>query len=298
MFGLPLEVTERIEAEATRIWRETGQVKPPVDTQHIIRHYRINRIPSPHLEDDIEAEFDLRAEPYTLVINTKDRGHHRIRFTEAHEIGHYALHRYHLEGLFHRGIVHRESKATVVDALNAGSLLAPMEIEANAFAAALLMPKEHFSTHIKEFLSRDCGKFREHLQEQYCVSQRACELRVNRLVEACVINGSVWADSGRIKEIMPSQTVEYHYPEVATAIWQIAEATERKQYHRFPWAYMEEIALALQGIASQDAATQSWRHKDIVLSHLLPYPHLNQEGMLVLYGKNEREVYFSIYLDY
>ena len=82
----------------------------------------------------------------------------RDRFTLAHELGHY--------------FIHSNQGAIPIRASRKGT--GPIETEANWFAAALLMPKEDFSTLAKS-LNRDANALAGHFQ----VSVRAVEVRLS-----------------------------------------------------------------------------------------------------------------------
>lgn len=71
----------------------------------------------------------VRYDTKTIFINPNDSPQRKL-FTAAHEIGHAVLH---------------EEDGDIIDTrLNINNSSSPKEIEANRFAAALLMPKEEF----------------------------------------------------------------------------------------------------------------------------------------------------------
>lgn len=85
------------------------------------------------LDDELSGMAFNRNGHKRIVVNS---GHHpnRQRFTIAHEIGHHVLHATHLNEQVHvDAIVMRRDKASRYGT-------EPVEIEANAFAAELLMP--------------------------------------------------------------------------------------------------------------------------------------------------------------
>lgn len=83
----------------------------------------------------------------------------RQRFTVAHELGHALLHN---EGVHERSDVRLTSYRK-------------HEVEANKFAAALLMPSDHVSVAV------DLGKNLEELAELFGVSQTAMRIRLETL---------------------------------------------------------------------------------------------------------------------
>jgi Zn-dependent peptidase ImmA (M78 family) len=86
----------------------------------------------------------------------------RRRFTIAHEVGHYYLN-------------HQNSNILKRDPESSRGTN-PQEIEANAFAAELLMPEEYFS-----FLYLDAGLGVQELAEEFGVSVDAATYRINNL---------------------------------------------------------------------------------------------------------------------
>ena len=78
--------------------------------------------------------FELEKGSWALLYNEKVSSSGRIRFTQAHELGHFLLHR-NLQSTF---------ECSEGDLLHWGSDLKKMESEADEFAANLLMPLTHF----------------------------------------------------------------------------------------------------------------------------------------------------------
>ena len=121
----------RIELQARRLLNAAGIDKPPVPVELVADHLGVQ-----------VDEFDLGCDCSGVLIRQEDRAvigvnrfdhPNRRRFTIAHEIGHYVLH----------------ERETYVDTgyrvnfrdLDSGSGTKSEEIEANRFAAALLMPE-------------------------------------------------------------------------------------------------------------------------------------------------------------
>jgi Zn-dependent peptidase ImmA (M78 family) len=98
----------------------------------------------------------------------------RQRFTIAHELGHLQLHQ---DALFVDGLLHRDSTSS--RAVNTH------EIEANAFAAELLMPRhilfEELRQRLPESGATDPNKLTRHLAEKFEVSEQAMEFRLANL---------------------------------------------------------------------------------------------------------------------
>jgi len=149
-------VNERAELSAEQLLQQLGITRPPVDVQHIIET---------HLQDHLTLRFDrLETETAGLIVSQNDQAaisinaNHstgRQRFTMAHQLGHFIL---------HLGGTHQKRPGHFIDYLatrfesrirlrapNASTQIDPAEMEANAFAAALLMPRKwvraEFSPH-------------------------------------------------------------------------------------------------------------------------------------------------------
>ncbi|MBY5619957.1 ImmA/IrrE family metallo-endopeptidase [Rhizobium leguminosarum] len=93
--------------------------------------------------------------------------HHvnRQRFTVAHELGHFMLHRDH--GSFMDGLLFRKSQVN------------PQEREANLFASLLLMPEVEFRLAVANYDISEVAK-------TFAVSQQAVQFRIENLGQSAV----------------------------------------------------------------------------------------------------------------
>lgn len=121
----------KASAIARRILREVGE-SLPVDIKGIIEQRGIGVLAQP-MEDAVSGMLVIKDSRATIGVN---ENHHpnRQRFTLAHELGHYLL--------------HSKSSRVFIDASpvffrdeRAAEGTDPREIEANRFAAELLMPE-------------------------------------------------------------------------------------------------------------------------------------------------------------
>lgn len=131
-------MSAKAEREARRLLAETGS-DVPVDVDAVAGFLDL-KVVEEDLEDSVSGMLVVNDGHGVIGVN----GHHhanRRRFTTAHEIGHYLL--------------HRKGASVFVDAAptffrddvsSAGT--DRQEIEANAFAAELLMPKERLCERI------------------------------------------------------------------------------------------------------------------------------------------------------
>ena len=157
------------ERRAAKLLREHGVTAPAVDVEALAEAL------------DISVQYERLASDMSGVLLVEDRSakvavnesHHRNRqrFTLAHEIGHVLLHaaedRVFVDRRFFR---------------NAWSTKGELreEIEANAFAASLLMPKRFIAQHLEPGTGiTDLDVFR--LATRFEVSEQAMTLRLVKL---------------------------------------------------------------------------------------------------------------------
>lgn len=160
--------------------------------RELLRRAEVEEAPIP-VEDfadllgaDIEYEpFDGELSGMVLrrgkraVIGINETHHiHRQRFSIAHELGHLLLHRsesFHLDDTPPEQIRPRfrnERSSTGED---------EDEVEANQFAAELLMPAAFLERDIKEFFGQDAEVATRKLAERYNVSEQAMAIRLSVL---------------------------------------------------------------------------------------------------------------------
>ena len=162
-------VSERFERRATRLLRGHDVTSPPVDLESIAKALGIS-VNYERLDNDVSGLLLLENGVARVAIN---QSHHRNRqrFTLAHEIGHVLLHatgdRVFVDRRFFRN--EWSSKGELRE-----------EIEANAFAASLLMPR----SLIEQYLDTESGitdidVFR--LATRFEVSEQAMTLRLVKL---------------------------------------------------------------------------------------------------------------------
>ena len=162
-------VPERFERCATKLLRDHGITAPAVDVEALARALGIS-VNYERLANDVSGVLLLENDIAKVAIN---ESHHRNRqrFTLAHEIGHVLLHakgdRVFVDRRFFRN--EWSSKGELRE-----------EIEANAFAASLLMPL----SLIKQYVETgggitDIDVFR--VATRFEVSEQAMTLRLVKL---------------------------------------------------------------------------------------------------------------------
>lgn len=157
------------EDHAEQLWRDAGG-QIPVDVYALAKAHGIVV-----MEDDLQDNISgvLFAESNPIIIGVNSHHHYnRKRFSIAHELGHYFRHLA-VSQLFIDVFLRDERSAKGID---------PQEMDANAFAAALLMPKEAIFKYLHEYptdphdevdIRRMAARFR--------VSPQAMIIRLTRL---------------------------------------------------------------------------------------------------------------------
>lgn len=164
----------QIRKEVEGILDKNNIEKPCVDVEEIAERDGIS-IAYKQLEDDVSGFLVVKNKMATVAVNST---HHpnRQRFTIAHELGHYFLHACKNDGddvFIDKKVFHRNQSASE------GSVR--MEIEANRFAAELLMPRAMMKEAVAETggdidLSDDVVIY--NLSNLFCVSKQALTYRL------------------------------------------------------------------------------------------------------------------------
>ena len=129
-----------IEEKVRDLLRQTNS-GIPVDLDRIASHLGVP-IRREFLNGDISG-FLFRKDNQAAIVVNRSQSSTRQRFTIAHEIGHYLLDHKHDEIHVDRAFVLKFRKGTP-----AGD---PDEIQANAFAATLLMPRDSLSADLLSY---------------------------------------------------------------------------------------------------------------------------------------------------
>ncbi|HWZ84104.1 MAG TPA: ImmA/IrrE family metallo-endopeptidase [Terriglobales bacterium] len=162
------QLRQTIRKRVSELLRENGIVRSPVPVEKIAQKLGID-VRFEDAEDDLSGA--LIRKPKGRVVIGVNSAHHpnRQRFTIAHEIGHFVL---------HKGIKLHVDEDFRIN-LRDGSVN-DEEIDANAFAAELLMPTELIGRDIQK-LGRIDQEGVEKLALRYRVSSRAMEIRLTNL---------------------------------------------------------------------------------------------------------------------
>jgi Zn-dependent peptidase ImmA (M78 family) len=165
-----------IEEKAYEVLKTLKINELPIPVDKIANHYNIEI-----QEEDFEGELSgvlIRSLDGNIIgVNSK---HHdnRKRFTIAHELGHFILHKgdaIHIDRGFR--VNYRDEHSSLAINLE--------EVEANAFAAALLMPekklKEVIRKKLKEGIDLEDSTELKNLAKTFQVSQQSLLIRLMKL---------------------------------------------------------------------------------------------------------------------
>jgi Zn-dependent peptidase ImmA (M78 family) len=159
----------QIKARVRKLLQENRIRRPPVRVQLIAKNLGIHIRHEP-FEGDISGVL-YRDKNMTIVGVNSLHHRNRQRFTTAHEIGHLLLHEIdvHVDKVF-RMVLRDSDSSQATD---------PKEIEANQFAAELLMPEHMLEQDVPAFLNdfeNEAGL--EKLANLYQVSAQAMAFRL------------------------------------------------------------------------------------------------------------------------
>jgi Zn-dependent peptidase ImmA (M78 family) len=163
-----------IEQQAAKLLEENDVRRAPVPVDAIARAVGLDVRYAP-TTDDVSGALIRNGKSAVIAVNSAQH-ENRQRFTIAHEIGHFILHK--------RTERHFDEDFRI-DYRNAISSEATQrsEIEANGFAAALLMPGDFLRRDLlrMEVDESDADSAIQTLAVRYKVSRRAMELRLLNL---------------------------------------------------------------------------------------------------------------------
>ncbi len=170
--------TETPEARAQRLLDDLNITTVPISVERISRLLGAQLRYSP-LDDELSGMAFIK--DGTPIIGVNSLHHpHRQRFTIAHEIGHLCLHRDHITNTVH---VDKRFPISVRkrDATSAAGT-ERLEVEANRFAAALLMPSKALDQILAETrIDIEDDEALERCAKRFRVSKATLEFRIRNL---------------------------------------------------------------------------------------------------------------------
>jgi Zn-dependent peptidase ImmA (M78 family) len=162
------------ETAALEVLQRAGATTPPIDVESIAKHLLLV-VKFDALPDGVSGMLPRRDDLALVAVNAA-HPEHRQRFTIAHEIGHFMLHR----GVFIDTTTRINER---VSRTRSKSLMGldTDEVQANAFAAELLMPSDMLEHEFMVRLrsgSRVVSAIVASLAERFNVSAQAMEIRL------------------------------------------------------------------------------------------------------------------------
>jgi Zn-dependent peptidase ImmA (M78 family) len=164
-----------IRQTALKLLEEAQISAPPVDL-HVVAELAGATVVDEPFNDDAFSGFLLRSPGAKPVIGVNsDHPLNRKRFTLAHEIGHLMLHP--------RDGVHYDKQLVQLRHASTPSASDVEEIEANRFAAEILMPSHFLTKDVEEIgaKSMDDEMTLAQLAKKYKVSSQSMAIRLERL---------------------------------------------------------------------------------------------------------------------
>ena len=164
---------------AQHLLEEHGVQQPPVDVEALAQQIGI-RVVYEQLEDNISGLLVVQEDNTTIAGINSLHHSNRQRFTLAHEIGHYTLHPHSPTVWVDDAMVHFRGEDLHAPAT-------PEEVEANTFAANLLMPEPFLKQDLqgRAIDAMDEAAVRR-LAQRYRVSTQALTIR---LIELGLLGG-------------------------------------------------------------------------------------------------------------
>jgi len=131
---------KHIRSMVLRLLAETGIERPPVDVHALAERFGAIVQEEPHPDESISGFLfrDLRSKTCVIGVNA-NHSLSRQRFTIAHELGHLVLHSFPSLHVDRTGYGARYGQLKLRSSLSSEGI-DPEEVEANYFAAELLMP--------------------------------------------------------------------------------------------------------------------------------------------------------------
>jgi Zn-dependent peptidase ImmA (M78 family) len=152
------------------------KLKTPVDVNFLVQQEGI-MIMKKSLEDSVSGMLVIKDDQSIIVVNISHHSN-RQRFTIAHELGHYFLHKSSANVFFDESLLFfRDEKSTQGTKFQ--------EVEANIFAAELLMPEQVMRERISQKPLDALDDFEQsalgQLATEFQVSCQALTIRLMRL---------------------------------------------------------------------------------------------------------------------
>jgi len=176
-----MSMTTKPELAAQKLLRELGWKKVPVLLEAIAERLGIE-LADESLGDELSGVLIKKEGEAVAIVVNADHHENRRRFTIAHEIGHYVLR--HPGEMFVDKTLRQRAVVVRRDGRSSEGT-DRHEIEANRFAAELLMPKHAIEEEVSRRLSKrkspNADALVADLAELFQVSSQAMEIRLVNL---------------------------------------------------------------------------------------------------------------------
>jgi Zn-dependent peptidase ImmA (M78 family) len=166
---------KHIEQKAEALLAEMEIVRPPINVEKVAHHLGIEIVQEP-FENDLCGVL-IRKNNHAVIGVNKSHARVRQRFTMAHEVAHFHLR--HVGEIFvdEHVLNKRDGRSSYA--------IDPQEIEANSFAAALLMPASMVERAVVDRITKNpslsLSTLTTDLAEKFQVSQQAMGYRLINL---------------------------------------------------------------------------------------------------------------------
>lgn len=165
---------KHIEEKAEEVLKREKLYKAGFDIFKLTKELNIEIVPK-KLSNDISGFLAINNGKAIISFNENEKSEQRRRFTVAHELGHFFLHSKN-QPLF----IDKTPKIMFRNnASSTGEIL--KEREANAFAAAILMPQNLIVEEIENLIENDALEIITKLAEKFKVSEQAMSFRLSNL---------------------------------------------------------------------------------------------------------------------
>jgi len=160
--------TTFVQKMASKVLKESRIDAPPVDLVAILRRHGIEYEEVEDFPDTVDALIIEDGAKVYAAVNSRHHLHRR-RFSLAHELGHYFLHK---DGKFEEPIT-IDSPPSEEDELGSKD---PAESEADLFAGELLVPLEMLKPHVKKGIPE--------LSKMFLVSEQVVSIAISKHMRA------------------------------------------------------------------------------------------------------------------
>jgi Zn-dependent peptidase ImmA (M78 family) len=161
-----------IEEKTENLLKENDFFIPGFDVIKLAKKIGV-QVLKKKFDDDVSGVF-IMSDKTPIISYNGNEDNKRIRFTVAHELGHYILHSNEQPFFLDKSpkAMYRNSASTTGEFLK--------EREANAFAASLLMPSKLIEIEL-EGLSDEVSDIVKYLAKKFNVSEQAMTFRLSNL---------------------------------------------------------------------------------------------------------------------